>query len=38
MIGLIVFTLIVIWVVMTEGNIFLRNSDDDSDPTNQSID
>jgi hypothetical protein len=37
MVGLIVFTLIVIWVVMTEGNIFLRDSDD-SDPTNQSID
>jgi len=36
MIWLIVGTLFTIWFVITEGNIFLRDNDDD--PTHQSID
>jgi len=31
-------TLLVIWFVITEGNLFLREDNDDCDPTHQSID
>jgi hypothetical protein len=38
MIWMILGTLFIIWLVLTEGNIFLRDNDDDDDPTHQSID
>jgi len=39
MVGLFIFILFMIWVVITEGNIFLRSKkNDNSDPTHQSID
>ena len=37
MIWMIIVTLFMAWLVLTEGNIFLRDNDDD-DPTHQSID
>lgn len=38
MVWLILGTLFVAWLVITDGNIFLRDKEDDSDPTNQSMD
>ena len=35
---MLIVTLFVIWLVLTEGNIFLRDNDDDDDPTHQSMD
>lgn len=37
-VGLILFAIGMTWLVLTEGNIFLRDRDDDDDPTHQSID
>ena len=34
----IIFVLFCVWMVLTEGNIFLRKDDDNDDPTHQSID
>jgi hypothetical protein len=38
MIGLTIFGLLMFWIIITEGNVFLRDNDDDWDGTNQSID
>jgi hypothetical protein len=38
MFWLILITLFSIWLVITEGNIFIKDDEDDGDPTHQSID
>jgi hypothetical protein len=38
MIWLLLFTLFGIWLVITEGNVFLRKKDDDGDHYHQSMD
>jgi hypothetical protein len=38
MIGILLFILLGTWVIITEGNIFLRKKDDDGDHYHQSMD
>jgi hypothetical protein len=38
MIGILLFILLSTWVIITEGNIFLRKKDDDGDHYHQSMD
>jgi hypothetical protein len=38
MIGLIILNVFVLWLMITEGNIFLRKKNKDGDSTHQSID
>jgi hypothetical protein len=38
MIWLILITLFSIWLIITEGNFFLKEDKDENDPTHQSID
>jgi hypothetical protein len=38
MVGMAIFALFMTWFILTEGNIFMRDDDDDWDSTHQSID